>query len=187
LTHTFVFAQGSDFFRERTKSYGCIYKTHILGQRTIRVSGAANVAKILKGEGELVASQWPPSAKLILGGGALAHSKGEKHAWRRQMIAKAFCPEAISSYLPAIQETIRDYVRDWCQKGHIHGYPEARSLTFTVAARMLLGFDVADRQKHQMLILFEDMLATLFSMPVPLPGIGLYRVSLIIQMCDIVC
>lgn len=169
--------QGSEFFRERTKSYGCIYKTHILGQRTIRVSGAANVAKILKGEGELVASQWPPSAKLILGKGALAHSKGEKHTWRRQMIAKAFAPEAIQSYIPSIQKIVQDYIRRWCKMGHIHGYPEARSMTFTVASRMLLGFDVHDRQKHQMLILFEDMLATLFSMPVPIPGIGLYRVG----------
>ncbi|ELU07122.1 hypothetical protein CAPTEDRAFT_150007 [Capitella teleta] len=167
--------KGSEFFRERTKSYGCIYKTHILGQRTIRVSGAANVAKILKGEGELVASQWPPSAKFILGSGALAHSKGEKHAWRRMMIAKAFTPDAVATYIPAIQETIRDYIGQWCRSGHIHGYPEARSLTFTVAARMLLGFNVHDKQKHQMLILFEDMLATLFSMPVPIPGIGLYK------------
>ena len=93
------------------------------------------------------------------------------------MIAKAFTPTAIQSYIPAVQETIQSYIQRWCQMGHIHGYPEARSLTFTVASRMLLGFDVQDRQKHQMLILFEDMLATLFSMPVPLPGIGLYRAS----------
>lgn len=173
----FIAFQGSDFFRERTKSYGRIYKTHILGQRTIRVSGAENVAKILHGEGTLVASQWPPSAKLILGEGALAHAKGEKHEWRRRMIAKAFTPTAIESYIPAMQETVNSYIQKWCEKGHIHGYPEARNLTFTVASRMLLGFDVHDKQKHQMLILFEDMLATLFSMPVPLPGIGLYKVN----------
>ena len=59
------------------------------------------------------------------------------------------------------------------------GYPAARSLTFTVAAQLLLGFDVQERQKYQMLILFEDMLATLFSMPLPVPGIGLYRVSFV--------
>lgn len=56
-------------------SYGRIYKTHILGQRTIRVTGAHNVATILKGEGTLVETQWPPSTKLILGSGALAHSQ----------------------------------------------------------------------------------------------------------------
>lgn len=58
--------------------------------RTIRVTGASNVAKILKGEGTLVSSQWPASTKLILGDGALAHSTGETHRWRREMILRAF-------------------------------------------------------------------------------------------------
>ena len=40
--------QGSDFFRERTKSYGSVYKTHILGKKLIRITGAKNVEIILK-------------------------------------------------------------------------------------------------------------------------------------------
>lgn len=167
--------KGSDFFRERTASYGKIYKTHILGQKTIRVTGAHNVAKILQGEGTLVQSQWPPSTKLILGDGALAHSKGEKHRWRRELIMKAFSPQALKSYVPAVQSIVKEHVDKWCKAGSIHGYPEARSMTFTVASKLLLGFDVADKQKQKMLLLFEDMLATLFSMPIPIPGIGLYK------------
>lgn len=167
--------KGSEFFRERTKSYGRVYKTHLLGQKTIRVTGAENVSKILKGEGEIVQSQWPPSTKLILGDGALAHSKGDTHSWRRQMIMRAFSPVALRTYVPTVQGIVKDYVKQWCQQGEIHGYAEARNLTFTVAAKMLLGFDIKEKQKHQMLILFEDMLATLFSMPIPIPGIGLYR------------
>ena len=122
---------------------------------------------------------------------------------------RAFSPKAIKSYMPSVQvglrylymhlhfglllivknriipaicffqTLIREHVRKWCDQGDVMGYPAARSLTFTVAAQLLLGFDVQERQKYQMLILFEDMLATLFSMPLPVPGIGLYRVSFV--------
>jgi len=170
-----LMSKGSEFFKEKTACYGRIYKTHILGNRTIRVTGAANVAKILQGEGTLVTSKWPISTRLILGEGALAHSTGTVHKWRREMIMRAFSPQAITSYLPTVQTMVRDHIQNWCKSGHIHGYPEARSLTFTIAAKLLLGIAVEEKKKYKMLILFEDMLATLFSMPLPIPGIGLYR------------
>ena len=50
-------------------------------------------------------------------------------------------------------------------------------MMFTIAARLLLGFDVQEKQKFRMLMQFEEMLTTLFSMAVPIPGIGLYKVS----------
>ena len=88
-----------------------------------------------------------------------------------------FCsPDALRSYVPSVQKIVKEYVEKWCQSGSIHGYPEARVMTFTVASKLLLGFDIEDKQKQKMLVLFEDMLATLFSMPIPIPGIGLYKV-----------
>ncbi|CAH1800496.1 unnamed protein product [Owenia fusiformis] len=176
LGETFTFImKGADFFRSRSDCYGTVYKTHILGKPTVRVTGSKNVAKILEGEGTIVQTEWPGSTKYLLGEGALAHSTGEQHRWRRETILKAFNKEALAGYLPSVQAVCNEYVKEWCKEGSVFGYAAARSLTFSVAAKMLLGFDFNDRNKMQMMLLFEDMLASLFSMPVDLPGIGYHK------------
>ena len=58
----------------KRQKYGYIYRTHLFGSPTVRVTGADNVRQILLGEHRLVAAQWPASVRTILGSDTLSHT-----------------------------------------------------------------------------------------------------------------
>ncbi|KAH3706575.1 hypothetical protein DPMN_065963 [Dreissena polymorpha] len=60
---------GADFYNEKLRRYGNVYKSHLLLSPCIRVVGADNVKKILMGENTLVTATWPLSTRLLLGKG----------------------------------------------------------------------------------------------------------------------
>ncbi|KAK7804696.1 hypothetical protein U0070_026307 [Myodes glareolus] len=82
--------QGSDFQSSRREKYGNVFKTHLLGRPLIRVTGAENVRKILLGEHQLVSTEWPRSARVLLGPNTVANSIGDIHRNKR----KGFLPES---------------------------------------------------------------------------------------------
>ena len=171
--------QGVNYYTRRREKHGPVYKTHLLGRPTIRVIGAQNVRKILNGEHNLVTSHWPTSTRIILGEGALSLSAGLLHRKRRKVVMKAFSQEALTRYVPPIQQIVCTSLAQWCQRGFILGYPECRNLTFSIAAHVLLGFRFPEKEQMDLLHIFEEMQANLFSLPVNLPGSGLRRVCII--------
>lgn len=86
----YLFQQGSDFYHEKMKQYGTVYKTHLLGRPTIRVIGAENVKKILLGENTIVTHNWPTSVRMLLGSGSITQSSGHAHKIRRKNMMHAF-------------------------------------------------------------------------------------------------
>ncbi|XP_023931220.1 cytochrome P450 26A1-like, partial [Lingula anatina] len=161
------------FYNDRRTKYGRVYKTHLLGQPTIRVIGAENVQKILTHEDELVTHRWPSSTRTIMGENGVIHSGGAEHNSRRIAIAKAFQHSALSTYVPEMQETVHNFIRTWCDKGRILGYPECRTLAFSITSKVLLGCDFTQsKDVEEALANFED---NLFSFPVNIPGSGLHK------------
>ena len=162
-----------------------VFKTHLLGRPTIRVVGAENVRKILSGEHDIVTSQWPASFRKIMGDGCLAHSTGEIHRQRRRVIMRAFTHDALCSYVNPLQEVIRTYIFKWCQKSLVFGYPECQDMTFAATAKVLLGFDLNAMEKLELNSVFNIMVGNMFSLPISIPGSGLYKVMLIHNKSEI--
>lgn len=77
--------QGSGFQSSRREKYGNVFKTHLLGRPLIRVTGAENVRKILMGEHHLVSTEWPRSARMLLGPNTVANSIGDIHRNKRKV------------------------------------------------------------------------------------------------------
>lgn len=69
----------------KRQKYGCIYKTHLFGNPTVRVMGADNVRQILLGEHKLVAVQWPASVRTILGSDTLSNVHGTQHKNKKKV------------------------------------------------------------------------------------------------------
>ncbi len=82
----------------KRQKYGCIYKTHLFGNPTVRVMGADNVRQILLGEHKLVSVQWPASVRTILGSDTLSNVHGTQHKNKKKvrMLFFVFC---ILSYI----------------------------------------------------------------------------------------
>ncbi|XP_065602804.1 cytochrome P450 26C1 [Cyrtonyx montezumae] len=168
--------QGSRFHSSRRERYGNVFKTHLLGRPVVRVTGAENIRKILLGEHTLVRAQWPQSTQILLGSHTLLGSTGDLHRQRRKILARVFCHAALESYLPRIQKVVSWELRGWCmQPGSIDVYSSAKTLTFRIAARILLGLCLEEKQFKDLAKTFEQLVENLFSLPLNVPFSGLRK------------
>ncbi|OWF38262.1 cytochrome P450 26A1-like [Mizuhopecten yessoensis] len=167
--------KGRKFFDEKRRKHGNIYRTHMLGKPTIRIVGIKGVKQIMAGENFRVTTEWPRSTRMLLGEGSLSSSTGLTHSIRKKAILRAFTHEAISSYTPVVLEVVRDYISSWCDRASILGYKEFRSMNFELTCRVLLGIDMDRPEKTRLMGHFETFLGSLFSLPVCVPGLGLYK------------
>lgn len=69
----------------KRQKYGYIYRTHLFGNPTVRVTGADNVRQILLGEHRLVSVQWPASVRTILGSDTLSNVHGAQHKTKKKV------------------------------------------------------------------------------------------------------
>ncbi|NXP10697.1 CP26C protein, partial [Thinocorus orbignyianus] len=168
--------QGSRFHSSRRERYGNVFKTHLLGRPVVRVTGAENIRKILLGEHTLVSTQWPQSTQILLGSHTLLGSTGDLHRQRRKILARVFSRAALESYLPRIQEVVSRELRGWCMEpGSIAVYSSAKTLTFRIAAQILLGLRLEEKQFKDLAKTFEQLVENLFSLPLNIPFSGLRK------------
>ncbi|CAN9508721.1 unnamed protein product [Ophioblennius macclurei] len=170
--------QRRKFLRMKRQKYGYIYRTHLFGNPTVRVTGAENVRQILLGEHRLVSVQWPASVRAILGSDTLSNVHGLQHRNKKKAILRAFSREALELYVPVIQEEVRGAVQEWLQREScVLVYPEMKRLMFRIAMRILLGFcpEQIRTDEQQLVEAFEEMIKNLFSLPIDVPFSGLYR------------
>ncbi|KAM7385174.1 hypothetical protein PAMP_001270 [Pampus punctatissimus] len=168
--------QGSNFHISRRERHGNVFKTHLLGKPVIRVTGAENIRKILLGEHSLVSTQWPQSTRIILGPNTLVNSIGDLHKRKRKILAKVFSRGALESYMPRLQDVVKSEIAKWCSDpGAIDVYSAAKSLTFRIAVRVLLGLRLEEERIVYLAQIFEQLMNNLFSLPIDVPLSGLRK------------
>ncbi|XP_035259628.1 cytochrome P450 26C1-like isoform X1 [Anguilla anguilla] len=168
--------QGSNFHVSRREKYGNVFKTHLLGQPLIRVTGAENIRKILLGEHSLVCTQWPQSARIILGPNTLVNSIGDLHKQKRKILLKVFSRAALETYIPRLQDVVRTEIAKWCSKpGSVNVFGAAKALTFRIAVRVLLGLSMGDADVEHLSKIFEELMNNLFSLPIDVSFSGLRK------------
>ncbi|KAM6916428.1 cytochrome P450 26C1 [Xenentodon cancila] len=168
--------QGSNFHISRRERHGNVFKTHLLGKPVIRVTGPENIRKILLGEHSLVCTQWPQSTRIILGPNTLVNSIGDLHKRKRKVLAKVFSRGALESYLPRLQDVIKSEIAKWCSEpGPVDVYSAAKSLTFRIAIRVLLGLHLEEERIVYLAKIFEQLMNNLFSLPIDAPLSGLRK------------
>ncbi|KAL0964515.1 hypothetical protein UPYG_G00324910 [Umbra pygmaea] len=168
--------QGSNFHISRREKHGNVFKTHLLGKPVIRVTGAENIRKILLGEHNLVCTQWPQSTRIILGPNTLVNSIGDLHKNKRKILAKVFSRGALEMYLPRLQAVVKSEIAKWCSEpGPVDVYAAAKSLTFHIAVRILLGLKMEEKRIVYLSQIFEQLINNLFSLPIDAPMSGLRK------------
>ncbi|XP_016319438.1 cytochrome P450 26B1-like [Sinocyclocheilus anshuiensis] len=159
--------QGSSFHISRREKHGNVFKTHLLGKPLIRVTGTE---KILLGEHTLVCTQWPQSTRIILGPNTLVNSVGDLHKRKRKILAKVFSRGALEAYLSHLQDVVKSEIAKWCaETGSVDVYTAAKSLTFRIAVRVLLGLHLEEQQITSLSKTFEQLMNNLFSLPIDTP------------------
>ncbi|XP_005471282.1 cytochrome P450 26A1 isoform X2 [Oreochromis niloticus] len=103
--------QRKTFLRMKREKYGYIYRTHLFGNRTVRVTGADNVKQILLGEHRLVSAQWPASVRAILGTETLSNVHGAQHKTKKKGLkARNFIHSKIEEN---IKKKVQESDQEW--------------------------------------------------------------------------
>lgn len=88
-----------------------------------------------------------------------------------------FSRGALESYLPRLQDVVKSEIAKWCSEpGAIDVYSAARSLTFRIAVRVLLGLQLEEERTVYLAQIFEQLMNNLFSLPIDAPLSGLRKV-----------
>nr|GMD99236.1 abscisic acid 8'-hydroxylase 1-like [Ipomoea batatas] len=156
------------FFSSKIKKYGSIFKTHILGCRCVMISSPAAAKMVLVTKAHLFKSTFPASKERMLGKQAIFFHQGDYHAKLRKLVLRAFMPESIKHFVPAV-ESIATNTLHSLQGRLINTYQEMKTYTFNVALLSILGKDEV--------VYREDLKRCYYvlekgynSMPVNLPG-----------------
>lgn len=98
-------------------------------------------------------------------------------------MAKVFSHPALESYIPRIQEAVSWELHGWCREsGSISMFSSAKALTFRIAARILLGLSLGEKQFKELARVFEQLVENLFSLPLDIPFSGLRKVCTYYQI-----
>lgn len=167
IGETLSFLRDPDFASKQQATYGSVFKTRILGSPTVFMVGAEANQFLLSHENKYFIATWPPSTRALLGAASLAVQTGSFHTARRKLLAQAFQPRALASYLPTIEKITTSYLAKWQQQGLLTWYPELRDYTFDVASSLLVGTEQGSQTPLGKL--FKDWCDGLFTLPIPLP------------------
>ncbi|XP_069139236.1 cytochrome P450 26B1-like [Argopecten irradians] len=167
--------QKANFFRERRRLYGRIFKTHLLGNPVIRVTGNKNVREILQGENKTVESSYPTSIRTLLGPNALSMSNGVLHKSRKVQLMKYLSPEFLRKHQSGFVDLINEHIQRWCGEPSVDIYLEIRALFTEMAAKFLVDMKLPIDKNGRIKELYQTFTDNIFSLPINLPGFGLYK------------
>ncbi|ELS00074.1 cytochrome P450 [Gloeocapsa sp. PCC 73106] len=167
IGETLSFLRDSNFSSRRLEKYGKVFKTSILGKKTVIMTGAKANQFLFKHENKYVQATWPKSTKILLGPSSLSVQSGEFHTSRRKLLYQAFQPRALESYLPKMEEITRQYFQKWTDLGEFTWYREIRDYTFDIASSLLVGTEGGSQTP--LADLYTEWVKGLFSLPIPLP------------------
>ncbi|XP_060076949.1 cytochrome P450 26B1-like [Ylistrum balloti] len=168
-------AQKVNFFREKRRMYGRIFKTHLFGSPVIRVTGNKNVREILQGENKNVKSSYPTSIRTLLGPNALSMSEGVLHKSRKVQLMQYLSPEFLRQHRTRFVNLIDDHMLRWCSEPSVDIYLGIRALFTEMAAKFLVDIDIPMETNHRIKELYQQFTDNMFSIPINLPGFGLYK------------
>src|ERR1041385_4781380 len=110
LGETLAFAKNPfGFIEERLAKHGRIFRTHVLGRKTVVVAGPEAAGRFIDGSVVMREGSMPPHVQELFGGGRPPLLDGDDHATRKRIVLQAFTRDALAAYLPIIQRTVRRY------------------------------------------------------------------------------
>ncbi|MGB1288709.1 MAG: cytochrome P450, partial [Aggregatilineales bacterium] len=157
IGETLQFIRDDNFLQNRINKHGKIFKTHILGRKTVIVTGG-DAARFVLSTGMKHFSWregWPDTFKTLLGE-SLFLMDGEEHRMKRKLLMPAFHREALHRYFDTMQSLTLNYLAKWEQQGEFAWFETNKQLTFDIANVLLLGAD-ADENNEAISQAFADL------------------------------
>ncbi|XP_078437696.1 abscisic acid 8'-hydroxylase 3-like isoform X2 [Wolffia australiana] len=157
-----------DFFAQKQKKYGPVFKTHILGCPGVMISSAEGAKFVLSSRADLFKPTFPASKERMLGGQAIFFHQGPYHSLLRRLVLRAVSPEAIRHRVPGVEASALAALRSWNGR-LINTFAEMKSYAFEVALVSIFAreeMSVSEELKQ----CYHQLERGYNSMPINLPG-----------------
>lgn len=170
IGETLDFLRSSRAFAEkRSRQHGSVFRTHLLGAKTVFLLGAEANQWVFAGEGKYLRNRWNYGTRQLLGARCLTLLEGGEHLERRRLLAPHFSYAAMRGFVPTIESITTRHLEQWADRpGDFMLWDAMRELAFEIALSLIFGanqVDVPFLLKH-----FQQWTAGLFTpLPVDLP------------------
>lgn len=172
LGHTVEFISDYRAFIDRMhRLYGSAFRFRFLFRTNVGLFEPEDFHQAMQDRTGAFSSKtgWDLLGKLFPGG--LMLRDGDDHAWHRRIMASAFTPGRLASYLDLMQPEIGRQMDRWPAGDCIIFYDRIKQLTLDLAARVFLGLDLGPDQERVNRAFSDLVAASLAVVRLPVPGL----------------
>ena len=175
IGETIEFAQDpARFVAARRARYGDVFRTHLIGAKTIILTGKDALPWIFAGEGKYLQNTWNSSTRRLLGEECTAMLVGPAHAERRALLMPHFRHSAMRAFAPQMQAISSRHFERWTATGDVTVLPAMQALVFEIIVTLLLG-EGAGVDIPSLSRLFRAWTAGIATLPIDLPFTTYHR------------
>ncbi|KAI3439716.1 uncharacterized protein J3R85_004567 [Psidium guajava] len=127
------------FFATKQKSYGEIFKTHILGCPCVMLAGPEAAKFVLVSQAHLFRPTYPKSKERLLGPSALFFHQGKYHTQLRKLVQASLSPEVVRNMVADIEAVTVSALDSWVGGHVINTFHEMKKLSFEVGTLAIFG------------------------------------------------
>lgn len=142
LGETLAFAKNPfGFIDERLARHGRVFRTHVLGRKTVVVAGPEAAGKFIDGSVVVREGSMPPHVQELFAGRSLPLLDGGAHAGRKREVLQAFTMEAMAAYRPVVESIVARYFARWPGAGEIRWLDELKRLAIEIICTTFGGLE----------------------------------------------
>jgi retinoid hydroxylase len=160
---------GFGFVEARTRRYGPVFRTKILGRRTAVICGPDANGRFIDETQVQRQGGMLPHVQALFGGPSLPALDGDAHRERKAFVMAAFTREALESYLPHIQRQVRAALEGWSMEPELRWLDGLRCLAIETISTTILGLS-AGPTLEAVAADYEILQPGFSSLPVAFPG-----------------
>jgi retinoid hydroxylase len=130
------------FVLERRARYGNVFRTNILGIKTVFMLGPEANRWLFANDGKAVENRWNAAVRRLLGQNSVSLLVGKPHRDRRRLLSPLYTLEASRQFAPTMAELADRYFHEWAEsRAPITLFTDMRALAFEIATVLTLGAD----------------------------------------------
>ncbi|KAH9304929.1 hypothetical protein KI387_009333, partial [Taxus chinensis] len=170
LIHSLRSSNPQQFYNERVRKFGHVFKTRLVGHRTVVVTGPTGNRLLLSNENKLFVASWPSSLTKLTGKNSLISKSGDEYRYLRAGIMVFLNPEALQRHVGKMSLAIR---LNLCADKHddqpVKVVQLMKRLVVSVVSSLFFNLEEKHAQEQLCDILEAIILGTV-SLPLSLPG-----------------
>ncbi|RWR84159.1 abscisic acid 8'-hydroxylase 4 [Cinnamomum micranthum f. kanehirae] len=162
------------FFATKQKSYGEIFKTHLLGCPSVMLASPEAAKFVLVSQAHLFKPTYPKSKERLIGPSALFFHQGDYHTSLRKLVQGSLSLDAIRNLVPDIEASAISLLDSWDGGRVIDTFHEMKKLSFDVGILAIFGrldADIKEELKKNYRIIDKGY----NSFPTNIPGTKYYN------------